>query len=123
MDGAGVRGELDCGVSSVELEDGEELDEPAGRAGWASAPAGTSGSVRASGRAASCNSDNAAARPWARSVHRIAMNWARPSSIQGWLERIQAWVREWASDGARVAGSAARNGRTSSESASKGWPG
>ena len=39
------------------------------------------------------------------------MNWARPSSIQGWAEWIQAWVSEWASEGARVAGSAARMGR------------
>ena len=51
------------------------------------------------------------------------MNWARPSSIQGWLELIQAWVSEWASEEVRVVGSTARMGRTSRVSSSKGSPG
>src|ERR1035441_3461290 len=65
------------------------LNVPGESAGRSSAETGTSGSARASVAASFCKAASAAARPWVRSVHRRAMNWARPSSIHGWVEWIQ----------------------------------
>src|ERR1035441_2500529 len=83
----------------------EELD------GVLVALSGFSGSASASEWAASCNSASAASRPAVRSVHRSVTNCASPSSIHGWLERIQACVSEWASDGARVRSEERRVGK------------